>query len=574
MCNLMSKKSTQSISSSKAFSGDTVIRFEDVSFEFGQNKPILEEVSFNVRRGTKVTIMGQNGAGKSTLFGLILGDHIPESGEIHLTNGASVATARQVIPRDQLELTVREFFQKSFKEKKYDLDPRIDEVLEVVNLPHTPAHSKAGAIDMKDRILSTFSGGQQARLLLASALIQNPDILLLDEPTNNLDKAGIEHLTQYLINYSKTCLVISHDADFLNAFTHGVLYLDVHTRKVEQYVGDYYDVVEQITARIEKENMKNAQLAKEIQANKDQANMFAMKGGQMRLVAKRMREKAEELEDEIVDVRREDKTIKPFVIPSQPDLIGDVVRIASYSILNPKTHKPVTKTTAINLRKKNHLLLAGPNGIGKSTLLEAIVRSQGLESTVQSSFERISSSLFAHAPLSSQTGNASPIDSRSRGSTSSVSLPIDSRNEKFAPTADVKIMDGVRVGYYRQDFSMMDFNDTVYQSLEKIIRSVDGRLVETELRATAASFLITSDAIHTKIASLSEGQKGLVAFARLVLLRPGLLILDEPTNHINFRHLPVIAKALDAYEGAMIMVSHVPEFVKQIRIDEVLDLGK
>jgi ATP-binding cassette subfamily F protein 3 len=262
--------------------------------------------------------------------------------------------------------------------------------------------------------------------------------------------------------------------------------------------------------------MANARRAKEIQANKDQAGIFAMKGGQMRLVAKRMREKAEELESEMVDVRKEDKTIRQFHIPSQPDLIGDVINISSYGMISPKTHKPVKLTCNIKLRKKTHLLLSGPNGVGKSTLLEKIVNG-----------------------------------------------------------ADgVKIMDGVRVGYYRQDFSMMDFNDTVYQSLEKIIRAVDGRLIETELRAVAASFLIGADAIHTRIGSLSEGQKGLVAFARLVLLRPGLLILDEPTNHINFRHLPVIAKALDAYEGAMILVSHVPEFVKQIRIDEVLEMGR
>ncbi len=93
------------------------------------------------------------------------------------------------------------------------------------------------------------------------------------------------------------------------------------------------------------------------------------------------------------------------------------------------------------------------------------------------------------------------------------------------------------------------------------------------MRATAASFLLTSEHMNKKIGVLSEGQKGLVAFAQLVLLRPGLLILDEPTNHINFRHLPVIAKALDQYEGAMVLVSHVPEFVKEIRIDETLDLG-
>jgi ATPase subunit of ABC transporter with duplicated ATPase domains len=512
-------------SSKPDFSGDTIIRFDEVSFEHAANKPILDEVSFTVRRGTKITIMGQNGAGKTTIFGLILGDYNTESGDVYITNGATIATARQVIPRPDLELTVREFFQRAFKEKVYDIDPRIDAVLEVVNLRVGKVHAPSigGKNDenlrhsngIKDRLVKSFSGGQQARLLLASALIQDPDILLLDEPTNNLDKAGIQHLTEFLVNYKKTCLVISHDAEFLNAFTHGVLYLDVHTKKVEQYVGDYKDVVDQITARIEKENMANARLAKEIQANKDQANMFAMKGGQMRLVAKRMRERAEELSEEIVDVRKEDKTIRDFIIPAQPDIIGDVITISKYSMISPTTHQPVTRTASIRLRKKQHLLLAGPNGIGKSTLLEKIVNS-----------------------------------------------------------ADgVSITPGIRVGYYRQDFSMMDFNDTVYESLEKIIRSVDGRLIETDLRATAASFLITADTIHTKIGSLSEGQKGLVAFARLVLLRPGLLILDEPTNHINFRHLPVIARALDKYEGAMILVSHVPEFVAQIRVDETLEMG-
>ncbi|HTK33170.1 MAG TPA: ATP-binding cassette domain-containing protein [Candidatus Paceibacterota bacterium] len=515
----------QSRSTVGAFAGDTVLRFEDVSFEHGHNHQILDEVNFTVRRGTKVTLMGQNGAGKSTIFGLILGaehegntteGHKPESGEIHITNGSTVATARQVIPRPDLELTVREFFAKCFAEKVYDLDPKIDAILDVVNL-----HIAKGN-DIKDRIVKTFSGGQQARLLLASALIQDPDILLLDEPTNNLDKAGIEHLTDFLINYKKTCIVISHDADFLNAFTHGVLYLDIHTKKVEQYVGNYKDVVAQISARIEKENMDNARLAKEIQAKKDQANVFANKGGQMRLVAKRMREKAEELEEEIVDVRKEDKTIKPFTIPCQQDLVGEIINITSYTALSPKTHKPVKHTAKIALRRKNHLLISGPNGIGKSTLIEKIYTA---------------------------SNPATPVEG-------------------------ITIMGGVRVGYYRQDFSMMDFNDTVYQSLEKIIRSVDGRFIETELRATAAAFLITGDMVHKRIGSLSEGQKGLVAFARLVLLRPGLLIMDEPTNHINFRHIPVIAKALDAYEGALIMVSHVPEFVSQIKIDQTLEMGK
>ncbi len=481
---------------------ETIIRFDEVSFEYGHNKPILDEVDFTIRRGAKITIMGQNGAGKSTIFQLISGALEPESGMINIVKGVSIAIARQVIPRDQMDLTVREFFEKSFDHKVYDIDPRIDKVLEVVNL-HAP----------HDRIVRSFSGGQQARLLLASALIQDSDVLLLDEPTNNLDKAGIEHLTQFLISCKQTCLVISHDAEFLNAFSDGVIYLDVFTRKIQQSVGNYNDVVKQISIQIEKENRKNAQLAKEIQENKDRANFFANKGGQMRLVAKRMREKAVELEEEIVDVRKEDRTIRAFRIPSQPDLLGDILTITSFSTMNPKTHKPVSRKVSLKLKRNQHLLLKGPNGIGKTTLLETLA---------------------------------------------------DLNNP------DATILEGIRVGFYRQDFSTLNFEDTVYDSLMEVME----KQIEENMRSVAAGFLISGEMINTKIGSLSEGQKGLVAFARLVLQKPGLLILDEPTNHINFRHLPVIAEALNQYDGAMILVSHVPEFVSKIRIDEVLDLEK
>jgi ATPase subunit of ABC transporter with duplicated ATPase domains len=487
--------------------GDTIIKFENVNFEYSPNKPILQEVNFSIRRGSKMTLMGQNGAGKSTIFGLIMGTLKPEDGHVNVVNGVSIAISRQVIPRAEMDLTVREFFQKCFKDKVYDIDPRIDEVLEIV---HLLGHEK-----VHERIIKTFSGGQQARLLLASALIQNPDLLLLDEPTNNLDKAGIEHLTDFLKTYDKSVIVISHDAEFLNSFTEGVFYLDIYTQKIEQYVGNYYDVVKDITARVERENMKNAQLQKTILAKKEKANQFAFKGGQMRAVAKRMRELAEDLEEELVDIRKEDKTIKSFKIPCQQDQIGEIINISSFTTLVKGEIKE--RAAKISLKRNQHLLLKGPNGIGKSTLLEKIA-----------------------------TGEA-------KGSI---------------------IKKGVRVGYYRQDFSMLNFDHTVFQSLAEGLE-IGGEKIDPErIYSTAGSFLITGATVQTKIGSLSEGQKGLVAFARLVLEKPGLLILDEPTNHINFRHLPVIAKALDAYEGAMILVSHVPEFVEQIRIDEILDLEK
>jgi ATP-binding cassette subfamily F protein 3 len=484
-----------------AVPAEVLLRFEEVSFEYGHNHPILDAVDFSVRKGMKVTLMGQNGAGKSSLFKLITGELQPERGKIQIVRGVSIAMARQVMPVEARTQTVREFFESCFAEKVYDIDPKIDAVLEVVNL-HAP----------KEKIVSTFSGGQQARLLLAGALIQDPDLLLLDEPTNNLDKAGIAHLTDFLKEYEKSCLVISHDAEFLNSFTEGVLYLDVHTHKLEQYFGNYYDLLKEISARIERENRKNAQLEKKIQENKDKANFFAQKGGKMRLVAKKMREEIEEMEEDKVDVRKEDKTIRPFVIPAQPEITGELMTITSYSTMDPKTHKPKSHKANIALKKKHHLLLSGPNGIGKTTLLESLASGKA-----------------EGAQIASQ----------------------------------------VRVGYYRQDFGALNFDHTVYEALMAVMDKPD----EERMRATAAGFLITGEVIKKKIGVLSEGQKGLVAFARLVLERPGLLILDEPTNHINFRHLPVIAKALDSYEGAMILVSHVPEFVAQIRIDETLELG-
>ncbi len=179
-----------------------------------------------------------------------------------------------------------------------------------------------------------------------------------------------------------------------------------------------------------------------------------------------------------------------------------------------KNNELIECSANISLVKNRHLLLTGPNGIGKSTLLEHLANGAG---------------------------------------------------------KGAKISDGVVTGYYRQDFSTLNFDETVYDTLKSV---TDESSDEHAVRGIAAGFLITGELMRAKVGSLSEGQKGLLAFAQLALLKPNLLILDEPTNHINFRHLPIIAKALSKYEGAMILVSHVPEFVNKIRIDETLDLDK
>jgi len=160
------------------------------------------------------------------------------------------------------------------------------------------------------------------------------------------------------------------------------------------------------------------------------------------------------------------------------------------------------------------LLIKGPNGIGKSSLLRSLV-------------------------LGTQEG--------------------------------LEILPKVKLAYYSQDFSNLDYNETVFSSLDSCLSK---EMTEQTMRSVAAGFLITGDLMGSKVGDLSEGQKGLLSFARIVLMEPGLLVLDEPTNHINFRHIPVIAEAVNDYQGALIIISHMSEFIKKIKITDELDLDK
>lgn len=480
---------------------EVILRFDNVLFEYVDRKTVLDEVNFGVRKSAKLTLMGQNGAGKSTILKLIKGDIKPNRGNVFINDSVTTATASQVIAKEDLDLTVEKYFSKAFSPVPGNIKSQISKGMDAVNLT-VPTDRKVGDL----------SGGQQARVLLAYALIQNPDILLLDEPTNNLDKEGIDHLIQFLVMYEKTVIVISHDADFLNCFTEGVIYLDVFTKKVEIYVGDYYSVVEEIQARIEREIKKNAQLKKEIQDNKDKVNFFSNKGGKMRRLASKLKEEIEDLEENKIDVRREDKTIREFKIPAQ-GIIGDIVKINKVKII--KNHEAVMKDIDIMLRQRNRLLISGPNGIGKSTLLRSLVNNTDGDDTI--------------------------------------------------------ILKDTKVGYYSQDFATLNYDQKVFDSLQEVM--ADGIGIQ-DMRSVASGFLITGEMMGLKISHLSEGQKGLLSFARLVLMKPGLLVLDEPTNHINFRHIPIIAKAINDFDGAAILISHMPDFVKEIRFDQELDLGR
>lgn len=188
--------------------------------------------------------------------------------------------------------------------------------------------------------------------------------------------------------------------------------------------------------------------------------------------------------------------------------VADNRMISDTSII-PLRHGPIT------MRRDFHLQLVGPNGIGKTTLLRELA-----------------------------FGNTS--------------------------TEVCEINPEVRIGYYSQDFSTLDYNQTVIESLREAATSCGHG--EQHIRQVAGSFLLSGDIVKQKIITLSEGQKGLLSFARLVLLEPGMIIFDEPTNHINFRHLPAVAAALNSFKGVLILVSHDHDFVSKVRVDQQICL--
>jgi ATP-binding cassette subfamily F protein 3 len=254
-------------------------------------------------------------------------------------------------------------------------------------------------------------------------------------------------------------------------------------------------------------------MMKVAQAKKDQANKFANKGGGMRKVAKTMRSVAAKLEENLVSVRREDITLGNFNVPFAPrSLTGKLMEIAQVASYD---RTALIRGGPVELRKGSRVQVCGPNGIGKTTFLERIA----------------------------------------------------------AGTAPgVTITEGVRIGYYRQDFHNFDFEATVFESLENASNLSH---TERELRTIAATFLLHQGTMTQPVKTLSEGQKALLSLACLCIQKPSLLIFDEPTNHVNFRHLPALANALRSFEGAVLFVSHDAHFVQEVgTLNHVIDMGK
>ena len=418
----------------------------------------------------------------------------------------------------------------------YEIDEQVREVLELVGLQ---------SLDKNLRI-ELFSGGQKSRLIMAQAILKNPDILILDEPTNNLDVASYKRLKEFVKNFKGTLLVISHDADFLNSFVQKVLYIDSHTHKVREYSGTYENVKKEIEEQMDRERSERAKIDRDLKRKKEifhkrsqQAQVYS-KATALAASAKKMKHELEDLEKKKEGGLKEDKPISSFLVNCEV-LDESLMAIDYISRWNGEEEELLHFSYQVD--KSNLVLIAGENGMGKSWYLKeciAYAKLIGLEGT-----EVLPETIYTD-----------------------IALQLD-KKEAFINRLEKKVWfsSNVRLGYYSQDFSTLDYNQTVQESMEHI-----HPYKYEEMRSTLARFSFTEKQLSQKVGELSEGQKALLSFARLVFLEPNLLILDEPTNHINFRHLPVIQDALKKYRGTVVLVCHDEEFIKDLPFAQVLDI--
>ncbi|MFH1973103.1 MAG: ATP-binding cassette domain-containing protein, partial [Patescibacteria group bacterium] len=348
--------------------GNVIIRFSDVSFGYDEDHPTLEEASFSVRKNAKVTIMGQNGAGKSTILKLITGELSPRDGGVHIQKGATIATALQIIPRERMKNTIRNYFSQTFTKTIYNFDRHITNILKIVNLS-TPLNKK----------LNEFSNNQQTHLLLAYTLIQKPNILLLNEPTNNLNKNNIKHLTKFLIIYPKTILIISHNTNFLNTFTKNILHLNIFTHTIKQYINNYLIIIKKITTQHKHKQIQNAHLLKNIQNKKNKMNFFTNKNNKIHQLTNKLHNQIKITENKIINIQPNNKTIHNFIIPTQK-FAEPIATITSLHII--KNHTPHQTKINIILHHDQHIFITKSNNINKNTLLHTLTTKNNEHTTI------------------------------------------------------------------------------------------------------------------------------------------------------------------------------------------------
>ena len=503
---------------------------------------ILEDVNFEIHDKEKIAVVGRNGCGKTTLLKLIAGD-------IHMNNldsdeecGITMAGKQQIgflrqISFEEGEVSVEDEIKKAF-EPVFACEKRMKEIEEQLHQGENEQlffeydglqkqmealrgytwrrdmevmFQKFGfALDDLQRPIGSFSGGQQTKVAFIKLLLSRPDIMLLDEPTNHLDLPTIEWLENYLKEYDKAVVIVSHDRMFLDRVIDVTYEIEYH--KIKRYPGNYSAFMKRKEEDMIKQEKDYEEQQKEIERLTTWIEKW--KNTPTKVAATRSKRMAIEHMVKIEKPRRFDtKTFHAMFTP----------RIGSYTeVLTARNlqigYDEVLSEVSFQLRKGDRLAILGENGKGKSTLLKTLV--------------------------------------------------------EILPSLGGSFTIGTNVewGYFDQQKAVVNDADPEQTVLDNFWEEYP-KLLREDVRSALGSFLFSQEDVMKKMGQLSGGEKVRLALCKMFQTKPNLLILDEPTNHMDIVGKDVLEQMLKDFPGTILFVSHDRYFIKQIATG-VLEFGK
>src|SRR5256714_844033 len=489
-------------------------------------RALFDDVSLQVNRGDRIGLVGPNGAGKSTLFALLLGDVSPDRGTIAIEKNATIGFLPQETAAAgdetvlELALAVSPELvraQKVIKQHEATVagivDPDADAAYH--NALHVFDEHGGWELEPKakrvlaglafreadfDRPARALSGGWIMRAHLARLLVMEPDLLLLDEPTNHLDLESLQWFQEYLRSYPGAIVMISHDREFLNQLVGGIV--EIAHSKLVRYKGDWDSYIEQKAAREEQQLAAYKNQQKEIASLQLFADRFRAKASKASQAQTKLKQ-IHRMKKIAAPVAR-GKTIK-FHFP-QPVRSG-LRAITLEDVDHAYGDVVVYRGMQYHAERGQRTVLVGPNGAGKSTLLKLLA-------------------------------GVLPVQHGAR-----------------------ELGHNVRTGYFSQNrIDVLNASHTVLESA----RDMPNPVSEQTARTVLGSFLFRGDDVFKTVAVLSGGEKSRLALVRLLLDPPNLLLMDEPTTHLDVGSIDALIGALRQYHGTLIFISHDVHFIRAI----------
>lgn len=499
---------------------------------------ILSHIDFYIKEKEKIAVVGKNGAGKTTLLRLLAGELTPDRDDSRgsygrsndMVTGAATAgsdldgTAKRTqrakkkkpsgnpetgitmsrnITIDMLrqadksnqDLTIEQILLESCPDKDTFSKERFDYEMEYDRLFTGFGFDK----EEKSRTFGSFSGGEQTKISLIKLLLEKPDLLLLDEPTNHLDMKTVEWLEDYLINYPKAVVMVSHDRAFLDAVATGVYELE--NRALHRYAGNYTQYRQQKLKNLQIQRKAYERQQAEIAHNNELIDKFKHKPKKAAFARSR---KTMLARMKLIEKPVEDEA-HIFTGNIEPQFPGGKW-VYEAKELKIGYDGSVLLELSLRIRRGQKIAVIGDNGIGKSTFLKTVA------------------------------GLIPPIKGTSQ------------------------LGSNLLVGYFDQQSALIDSDKTVRDHFHELFPA----LVEKDLRKTLGMYLFGGANASKRISSLSGGEKSRLVLAELLTGRPNLMILDEPTNHMDIPAKETLESAFKAYTGTMLFVSHDRYFIKQV----------